>query len=163
MDLLPSASTPPRKSEPKQAVIARQLSAEAKRGNDLERQLALATSRVGGDATSSPRSRKTLRRQRRGEEDEARFNARESGIDWSSGKGGGDAASDKQIGQRRRRRLRAPSKRAPSLRARRRAAVDAAHRRGRADRSNTSSRTRCARQLAQDEARVGTWVGCQTP
>ena len=33
------------------AVMARQLSAEAKRGNDLERQLALATSRVGGDAT----------------------------------------------------------------------------------------------------------------
>ena len=32
------------------AVMARQLSAEAKRGNDLERQLALATSRKGGDA-----------------------------------------------------------------------------------------------------------------
>ena len=61
------------------AVMARQLSAEAKRGNDLERQLALATSRKGGDAEELAAVKKKLfAANAEAKKTEARFNAQES-------------------------------------------------------------------------------------
>ena len=61
------------------ALMARQHSAEVKRGNDLERQLALATNRKGGDAEEMTAVKKRLfAANAEAKKTEARFNAQES-------------------------------------------------------------------------------------
>ena len=99
------------------AVMARQLSAEAKRGNDLERQLALATSRKGGDAEELAAVKKKLfAANAEAKKTEARFNAQESRhrLELRNGRWRRCDPQTTRTGERPR-RPRAPSKpRAPS-------------------------------------------------